>query len=197
MKWKEIKDYDGRYFVSDTGLVKNKKGLIMKPQAQNSGYYLIHLCKENKRKAFLVHRLVAEAFLGFKDSMQVDHIDFNKLNNNLSNLQWVSAKENNRKNWHEGQMEKVRERARIHMSELGTKNKVANGNRLRELNKALRKPIARLGSCGKIIQTFHSAKEAERLGFRNVRKVLSGKQKLCLGSRFIYITPNEQTTLNL
>ena len=188
MKWKEIKGYEGKYFVSDTGLVKNSKGLILKSRPQNSGYSIVNLYNKNKRKAFLIHRLVAESFLGHNDSMQVDHIDFNKLNNNLSNLQWVSAKENSRKNWDEGKMEKVRERARIHMSELGTKNKVANGNRLRELNKALRKPIARLGSCGKIIQTFHSAKEAERLGFRNVRKVLSGKQKLCLGSKFIYIT---------
>lgn len=187
MKWKEIKDYEGLYFVSDTGLIKNRKGLIMKPNLQNSGYHMIHLIKEKKRKAMLIHRLVVIHFLGYKENMQVDHIDFNKLNNNVSNLQWVSAKQNNRKNWDECKMEKVRERARKHMSELGTKNKVANGNRLRELNKALRKPIARLDSCGNIIQTFHSAKEAERLGFKNVRKVLSGKQNLCLGSKFIYI----------
>lgn len=188
IKWVDIKDYEGLYQLSENGDIKNNSDRIISQQKTNSGYMVVHLWKNNKRKAFTIHRLVAIHFIPNPlNKLQVDHIDFNKSNNKVDNLQWVNANENMSKNWENGRMENAREKVRVRMSEIATRNKIENGERLRELNIKLRKPIARLDSNGKIIQTFHSAKEAERLGFINVRKVLQGKQLTCLGSKFIYI----------
>lgn len=191
MNWKDIKGYEGLYFISDKGLVKNRKGLIMKPNLQNSGYHMIHLIKEGKRKAMLIHRLVAIHFLGEQENMQVDHIDFNKLNNNLENLKWISIKDHSRRNWDNGKMELAREKVRIRMSEIGTKNKVANGNRLRELNKLIRQPIARIDDDGNILEIFESIKYAERNGYSNAGSVIRGKYKKSNGFKFIKINQQQ------
>ena len=59
------------------------------------GYRLVTLCKDNKRYTRKVHRLVAEAFLGIDDTKtQVNHIDGNKDNNIVSNLEWCNSSEN-------------------------------------------------------------------------------------------------------
>ena len=109
--WKNIKGYEGLYQVSSLGNVrridtimtvltphkgtfqKTWKGRILKPI---SGVYLgVDLCKKNKVKRVLIHRLVAETFLpNINNKPQVNHIDGNKHNNVLSNLEWVSASEN-------------------------------------------------------------------------------------------------------
>ncbi len=68
------------------------------PFVSNRGYKRVALCFDSKQKAVSVHRLVAEAFIpnpnGYTD---VDHIDGNKLNNNVDNLQWISRAENIKK----------------------------------------------------------------------------------------------------
>jgi hypothetical protein len=92
MKWQDIKDYP--YQVSDTGLVRNSKGLVLKPSV-SSGYkrHLLSNCKT--RKQFLVHRLVAQCFCENKDNKpEVNHIDGDKTNNEAKNLEWVTAREN-------------------------------------------------------------------------------------------------------
>lgn len=185
--WKPVKGFELLYEVSSNGLVKNNKGKILSQNLQNSGYLLVHLYSDKKRKAILIHRLVMLHFNDETPKEQVDHIDFDKTNNRLSNLKWVSRSENMSKNWDNGRMEKNREAVRKNLSITATKNKTVNGNRLRELNVKLRKPIAKIGEYGEIIQKFHSAKEAERLGFTGVRKVLKGNQRTCLGYKFIYI----------
>lgn len=101
--WKDIKDYEGLYQVSNFGNVKSlprktnnqyNKGIIMK-QMIYRGYSKVQLNKNGKIKWFAVHRLVAQAFLPNLDNKpQVNHIDGNKLNNNLSNLEWVTGSEN-------------------------------------------------------------------------------------------------------
>lgn len=100
--WKDIPGFEGFYQVSDKGRVKslgngksnNCKARIFK--LQNRGDYLaVHLCKDGKQKSFNVHRLVAEAFIpNPTDLPQVHHIDENKHNNIVSNLQWVTNKYN-------------------------------------------------------------------------------------------------------
>src|SRR5690606_3759485 len=92
--WQHIKDFN--YSVSNLGRVKsNKSGRVLKPWKLRQGYLQIGLMRDGSRYRFLVHRLVAEAFLPRKDyQTDVNHIDLNKFNNTVSNLEWVSKEEN-------------------------------------------------------------------------------------------------------
>ena len=96
--WKDIENYEGLYQVSNLGNVKSlRSNKILKP-AFNKSYLQIGLYKDGKRKFFLIHRLVAEAFLPNEDELpEVDHRDNDKTNNRAENLQWISGVENNRK----------------------------------------------------------------------------------------------------
>lgn len=89
---RDIKDYEGKYTIDDEGNVYSK-GKFMKPYKINSGYLVINLWKHNKKKHFLVHRLVAATFLEGTGEV-VDHIDGNRLNNAASNLRYCTQKEN-------------------------------------------------------------------------------------------------------
>lgn len=95
MKWVPVKNYESRYEVSNTGLVRSRKtGLLRKPQS-NHGYEIILLYVGKKPKGFLVHRLVATAFIPNPgERSQVNHIDGNKRNNTVGNLEWVTIQEN-------------------------------------------------------------------------------------------------------
>ena len=90
----DIKYYEN-YEVSDLGNVRNKiTWKILKPRLRR-GYYCVSLCKEGKVTTRYVHRLVCESFLENPERKpNVDHINNNKLNNNLKNLRWCNQKEN-------------------------------------------------------------------------------------------------------
>ena len=101
-EWKEIEGYHD-YEVSNHGRVKSlkfNKERILKNNIISSGYYLVCLYDNNKVKSFLVHSLVAIHFLNHKPNghkIVVDHIDNDKSNNNVSNLQLISNRENSSK----------------------------------------------------------------------------------------------------
>ena len=84
------------YEVSNLGRVKNiKSGRILKPKLRRDGYLGFRLYENNKQKYLLLHRIIATAFIDNpEEKPQVNHIDENKLNNDLSNLEWCTAKEN-------------------------------------------------------------------------------------------------------
>lgn len=96
-EWKKIKGYDN-YLVSNEGRVKslqNNKEKILKPVSYKDGYLHVILCKNGKVKNFLIHRLVAQAFIPNPDNLpQVNHKDEDKTNNSVSNLEWCTAKYN-------------------------------------------------------------------------------------------------------
>lgn len=112
--WKDIKGYEGLYQVSNLGRVKSmRKQKIMKPWITNKGYYMLSLWNSNGKSKYLVHRLVAIAFLNKKDGKYFcDHIDGNPLNNNVENLRWCTHKENC--NFEIAKLRKIEKQKEIH-----------------------------------------------------------------------------------
>lgn len=96
--YKQINEYPD-YEISDMGNIRNiKTKRILKPQTSRKGYFRVSLYKNKKLYIVEIHRLVAITYIENLDmSNQVDHIDRNRLNNNISNLRWLS-KEDNLKN---------------------------------------------------------------------------------------------------
>ena len=94
--WKDIKDYEGLYQVSNLGRVKRiTTGRVLKPLKHANGYIMVKLSKNSIVYTKTVHRLVAEAFIPNPEhKSEINHIDENKTNNNVSNLEWMTRKEN-------------------------------------------------------------------------------------------------------
>lgn len=95
MTWAPVKGY-ASYEVSDDGLVRNKvTGCIRRLHVSPFGYMLITIRHAGRQRTLKVHRLVLEAFAGpSPHRFDCNHIDGNKQNNRLSNLEWVSRREN-------------------------------------------------------------------------------------------------------
>ena len=106
--WKDVDGYEGLYQVSNYGNVKSVKregkngrnygGNVLKPSLNKScGYLTVGLSSGGFTKTFLLHRLVAEAFIPNPSSKkEINHIDGNKHNNHISNLEWNTRLENMR-----------------------------------------------------------------------------------------------------
>lgn len=107
-EWKDIEGYEGIYQVSNYGNVKslarqrrNSKGIYMQKEKllsltnTSTGYKKVELVKNGKKKGYKVHRLVAMAFIDNPENKpEVNHIDGNKINNHVDNLEWVTSSEN-------------------------------------------------------------------------------------------------------
>jgi len=110
--WKDIKDYEGMYQVSNLGRIKTLERIvkydtppyshtvhmkIKKISKKNNGYMIVGLWKDNKGKNFHIHRLVANAFIDNPENKAtVNHIDSDKTNNCVTNLEWNTQSENNK-----------------------------------------------------------------------------------------------------
>jgi hypothetical protein len=108
--WKDIKGYEGLYQVSNLGRVRSNyrrvvnhksgstrlcAGKLMVAWDNGNGYLTVSLSKSGKRKNHYVHRLVASAFIENRGTGKyINHIDFNKYNNNATNLEWCTQREN-------------------------------------------------------------------------------------------------------
>lgn len=109
-EWRDIPGYEGLYQASNHGRIRsvshlikaNKDGGIRYTKANIKklvsgwhGYMWVSLCKDGKPKTHSVHQLVAVTFIENPDNLPaVNHIDADKTNNNISNLEWVTVKEN-------------------------------------------------------------------------------------------------------
>lgn len=99
MNWKTIdfvEGFENLYSVSDTGLIKRLDSQKeLKLTKNHQGYLSVHFSNQKKRKRLRVSRLVAQAFIPNPENKpEVDHIDTNISNNNVSNLRWVTHQEN-------------------------------------------------------------------------------------------------------
>lgn len=93
--WKPIRGYENRYSVSNFGRVKNHVDGNLLALQKRVGYIRACLVVKQKQKRFSVHRLVAEAFIPNNESKPfINHKDFNRANNVVENLEWVTTKEN-------------------------------------------------------------------------------------------------------
>lgn len=92
--WKDIQGYEQFYQISNFGNVKSlRHNLIMK--LGKAEYLIATLCKYGKSKSFMVHRMTATAFIPNPENKPcINHLDGNKYNNKISNLEWVTYKEN-------------------------------------------------------------------------------------------------------
>jgi hypothetical protein len=108
-EWKDVKGFEGLYQISNMGRVKslarykkNNRGsrsligeTILKQSKNNRGYCRIYLCKDAHKKAFSVHRLVADAFVPNPNNFtEVNHKDEDKQNNCADNLEWCDSNYN-------------------------------------------------------------------------------------------------------
>lgn len=160
--WKDIKGYEGLYQVSSFGRVKSSyTKRILKGGKNKAGYLLVGLYKQGVLSRKSIHRLVAEAFIPNPDNKpEVNHIDENKTNNVVSNLEWMTAKEN-----------------------------INNGTRNERSNITRSIPIIAISIKTGESTKFNSSKEcARQLGLKssNISAVLKGKQKQTKGYIFKY-----------
>lgn len=107
-KWKDIKGFEGRYQISNAGRIRSldakvntyygkrtSKGKVLSPYSNGHGYLMISLRQSGKRRVFYVHRLVAEYFIENPNKLpNVNHKDFNRGNNSVKNLEWITIKDN-------------------------------------------------------------------------------------------------------
>lgn len=111
---------NGLYQISNLGNIKTSrrqgsKGGLLTPSKGKNGYYVVNLVKNGKSKFFLCHRIIAEAFIPNPNNYPyINHIDGNKQNNNISNLEWCTCQHN------------VREAYRIGLSPKGLGTRLSN-----------------------------------------------------------------------
>lgn len=172
-----IDGYDG-YMVSNFGrVISLKVGRELSWQVTPNGYAVVGLYKNNHRSRALVHRLVAKAFIDNPENLpEVNHKDGNKLNNIVSNLEWVSREQNIQ-----------------HAVKQGLFDTEARRNHLSDITflaaSTHRKPVIR--DDGKFFESVKDAADSVGGGHQNVSAVCKGRAKSCMGHSFRYATEDE------
>lgn len=170
--WKDIPNYEGLFQVSNKGRVKSVKRKclirtvpekIRTLSLDKYGYYHLALSKNNKRKNFFVHRLVAMAFLSNPNNYKtVNHIDGNKKNCFLENLEWASISQNTK-----------------HAYKIGVKK--PSGGAVKY------KPVAQYKKDGTLVAIYKSIKEAfVKTKINNISACLNKNNKYKTSGGYIW-----------
>ena len=191
--WKPIEGYEGLYEVSSLGNVRSLDrrvkgkdgkiirhiGLTLKPSSCR-GYLHVILNKDGHFKACTVHRLVANAFIPNADNKpQINHIDGDKANNRVDNLEWVTQSENIRHSYETG--------LRGDANRLASQVNMAKARE--EAWKTTRKPVLQLDMNSEVVRMFCSENEAARetgVPQANISKCLLGKRNKAGGYQWRY-----------
>lgn len=198
--WKDIKNYEGLYQISNLGRVKSLKRVIvrnnnrpllveekiLKQYILKKGNYLrIGLRKNGKRKFYLVHRLVAEAFIPNPNNLpQVNHKDENTSNNCISNLEYCDVLYNNN---YATRNKRISEK---HKGVLFSEEHKNNLSKALTNRSDKSKPVLQIDkNTNEVIAEFPSAAEAGRhLGLikSHISECCRGKMKSAYGYKWIY-----------
>ena len=163
--------YEGLYKVSNLGRIlslnyrNTGKSELMNPSTNTDGYFKVSLRKNGKRKTCYLHRLIAQTFIpNPENKSEVNHIDEDKTNNRVDNLEWKWHKDNINHGTHNERSAKTR----------------TNGK--------LSKRVLQLSLDGEFIREWESTQECGRNGFCQVAVCLccQGKRKTYKGFRFMY-----------
>ena len=161
MEWRDIKDYEGLYQVSGTGEVRSLISNRILVKCNTGKYLQVTLCKDGKQKNFLVHRLVAEAFIPNPNNKpEVNHKSEVKTDNRVENLEWI---------WHKDNINH------------GTRTKRASETRKKGEKS---KTVLQFSLDGTLIREWSSASEVQRqLNFHetNIASCCIGKRKSAHG----------------
>ena len=177
--WKDIKGFEGLYKVSNLGKVKRIKrkiknqyifkgekdiNYILKGNKNQKGYLQVKLFKDDEAKNYLIHRLVAETFIPNPNNYsQINHIDENKQNNCIDNLEWCTCNYNNN---------------------YGTKKQRLKLNHNPIIYNYVRKPVIQYDKDMNKIAEFISiidANKVTKISFSNISSVCSGKRRTAGG----------------
>ncbi len=180
--WKDIKNYEGYYKVSDRGRVMAmdrfimhrgiksfRAGRLLKPSRPKTGYYGIRLCKCGLVSSFLIHRLVGRAFiLNPNNKKCINHLDGNKINNNVKNLEWATYSENE-----------------IHSYNVLGKKHSMKGRYGKDSNRSI--PVLQISKDNEFIREFDSISDAAKviaISPSNISMVCTGKNKTAAGYKW-------------
>ena len=148
--WKDIEGYDG-YQISTLGRVKSLKGRnerILKVGTNHKGYKYVMLSKNNVPKMFTVHKLVANAFIkNTQNKPQINHIDGNKANNEVGNLEYCTNRENQLHAFKTG----LHKTKKINQYDL-QRNFIKTWDNISTIKKELKIDISHIGQCCKNIR---------------------------------------------
>ena len=156
---KDVVGYEGLYAVTPEGEVYGyKRKRFLKPARIKNGYLRVCLCRDGQGKWYLVHRLVAMAYLPNPENLpEINHKDENKTNNCLQNLEWCNHKYNNN---------------------YGTRNKkISNSKKI---------PILQYTLDGEFIKEWSSATDVGREVQSHICDCLNGRQKTAYGYLWRY-----------
>lgn len=189
--WNNIAGYEGYYQVSNLGRVKsvgrtinrNQKGnltikeKIISSHILKNGYEKVDLYKNGKRKCEYVHRLVAESFIPNPNGkIDVNHINGNKTDNSVCNLEWTTRSENMKHAFNIGLCK---------ITELQRKTSKNNGMKgIKAAIQRRKKKISQYDTDGNYIRTWNSITSAEKelgINLKHMSRHLSGKQKTLCG----------------